>query len=65
MLAAIRRWFPKIPGTIVIFALALVAGRFVDFAAMDMAVIGAVDTNIPSPVPPELSLADLGRLVRM
>src|SRR5262245_45033965 len=30
---------------------------------MNMAVIGAVDTRIPTPVPPELSLADIGRLV--
>jgi SulP family sulfate permease len=30
---------------------------------MDMAVIGTVDTRIPTPVHPELSLADIGRLV--
>src|SRR5262245_19675090 len=63
MLAAIRWLRPQIPGTIVVFALALVAGRCVDFAGMNMAVIGAVYTHIPTPVPPELSLADIGRLV--
>jgi sulfate permease, SulP family len=62
ILAAIRWGFPRIPGTIVVFALALVAGRCFDFAEMNLAVIGAVDTRIPTPVPPELSLADLGRL---
>jgi SulP family sulfate permease len=63
ILAAIRLWMPRIPGTIVVFALALVSGRLIDFAGMDMKVIGAVDMRIPTPVPPELSLADLGRLV--
>jgi SulP family sulfate permease len=63
ILAAIRWWWPRIPGTIVVFALALLAGRFFDFTGMNMAVIGAVDTRIPTPVPPELSLADVGRLV--
>jgi SulP family sulfate permease len=63
LLAALRWLRPKVPGTIVIFAAALVAGRCFDFAGMNMAVIGAVDTSIPTPVPPELSLADLGRLL--
>ena len=63
ILAAIRWMRPQIPGTIVLFALALIAGRCFDFASMDIAVIGAVDTRIPTPVPPELSLADLGKLV--
>jgi SulP family sulfate permease len=63
ILTAIRWWRPQIPGTIVVFALALVAGRCLDFAGMNIAVIGAVDTDIPTPVLPELSLADLGKLV--
>jgi sulfate permease, SulP family len=62
VLAALRRWKPEIPGTIVVFALALIAGRLFDFAGMHVAVIGQVDTRIPTPVPPELSLADIGRL---
>src|SRR5262249_23459491 len=52
ILAGIRWWKPQIPGTIVVFTLALAAGRCVDFAAMKMAVIGTVDTRIPTPVPP-------------
>jgi SulP family sulfate permease len=63
ILIAIRWWRPQIPGTIVVFALALVAGRCFDFADMNMAIIGTVDTRIPTPVPPELSLADIGKLV--
>src|SRR5262249_9550896 len=43
--------------------LALLAGRLIDFSELNMAVIGAVDTHIPTPVPPELSLSGLGRLV--
>jgi SulP family sulfate permease len=63
LLAALRRWCPRVPGTIVIFALALVAGRCFDFVDVGVAVIGAVDTHIPTPVPPELSLTEVGRLV--
>jgi sulfate permease, SulP family len=63
ILAALRWWRPQVPGTIVVFALALVAGRCFDFAGMNMEVIGDVDTHIPTPVPPELSLAVIGRLV--
>src|SRR5262245_608852 len=63
ILATIRWLRPQLPGTIVVFALALVAGRCIDFADMDVAVIGSVDNQIPTPVPPELSLADIGKLV--
>jgi SulP family sulfate permease len=62
LLAAIRWGWPSIPGTIVVFSLALIGGRILDFKDMGMAVIGPVDTSIPTPVPPELSLADVGRL---
>jgi SulP family sulfate permease len=62
ILAAIRVWFTRLPGTIVIFALALVAGRCIDFAAANMQVIGPVDRSIPVPVPPELSAAEVPRL---
>lgn len=62
ILAGMRQWLPQVPGTIVVFALALVAGQFIDFTGMDMAVIGAVDMRIPDPVPPELSLTEIGRL---
>src|SRR5262245_61075592 len=51
ILTALRWWTPRIPGTIVVFALALVAGRCFDFPGMNVAVIGAVDTRIPTPVP--------------
>jgi SulP family sulfate permease len=63
ILAAIRWLRPSIPGTIVVFALALIAGHYFDFRRMHVSVIETVDTNIPTPVPPELSLSDIGRLV--
>jgi SulP family sulfate permease len=62
ILAAIRIWLPRLPGTIVVFALALVAGRCYDFAAAGMQVIGTIDTRIPVAVPPELSVAEVPRL---
>src|SRR6516164_2035856 len=43
ILAAIRIWLPRLPGTIALFALALVAGRCFDFAAAGMQVIGTID----------------------
>lgn len=63
ILAGLRWWCPKVPGAIVVFALALIAGQCFDFATMNVKVIGTVDTTIPSPVPPELSLAKLGQLI--
>jgi SulP family sulfate permease len=62
ILAALRVWFARLPGTIVIFALALVGGRCIDFAAANMQTIGTIDTSLPSPVPPELSVNELPRL---
>jgi SulP family sulfate permease len=63
LLAGLRWQFPKAPGTIAVFAIALVAGRIVDFKSLGLATIGTVDTQLPSPVPPELSLAEAGRLL--
>ncbi len=63
ILTGMRIWLSRVPGTIVVFALALVAGRLIDFDGMGIAVIGAVDMQLPNPVPPELSLAEIGSLV--
>jgi SulP family sulfate permease len=63
ILAGFRWWRPHVPATIIVFTLALIAGRCFDFPAHDVSVIGTVDTRIPSPVPPELSLADVGQLL--
>jgi SulP family sulfate permease len=63
VLLAIRWWYPSVPGTIVIFALAMIAGQWIDFPARAVQVIGAVDTRVPSPIPPELSLAEVGQML--
>jgi SulP family sulfate permease len=63
ILASVRYLRPSVPGTIVVFGIALVAGRLLDFPSMNVAVIGAVDTRIPAPVPPELTLTAIGQLV--
>jgi SulP family sulfate permease len=63
LLAGFRWWRPHAPATVIVFALALIAGRCFDFPALNVPVIGTVDTRIPSPVPPELSLADTGQLL--
>lgn len=63
ILVALRWKKPAVPGSIVVFAIALIAGRLIDFPSHQVAVIGAVDTRIPTPTPPELSLADVGRLM--
>src|SRR5262245_27944768 len=63
ILTAIRIWVRKLPGTIVVFAMALIAGRLFDFSSINVAVIGAVDTSIPTPVPPELTLSEFGQLL--
>jgi SulP family sulfate permease len=63
LLASLQLWWPRVPGTIIVFAVALIAGRCFDFAGRGVPVIGTIDTRLPSPVPPELSLAEVGRLV--
>jgi SulP family sulfate permease len=63
ILTGFRWWRPHVPATIVVFALALILGRCLDFPARDVAVIGNVDMRIPTPVPPELSLAKVGQLL--
>jgi sulfate permease, SulP family len=62
ILLAVRLWLKRVPGTIVVFALALVAGRCFDFAGRGMKVIGAIDTSLPNFVPPELSFDEVSRL---
>ena len=62
LLTVSRVWFPKLPGTIVIFALALVAGRLFDFADAGMQTIGTIDTTIPVFAAPELKVKELPQL---
>jgi SulP family sulfate permease len=56
---ALCRWkAPRVPGAVVIFVLAMVAGQFVNFSALGLHVIGVVDLHIPDAVRPGLRIAD-------
>src|SRR5262245_55003450 len=63
VLTVIRIWYRRLPGSIVIFAAALVAGRSFDFAGAGMQVIGSIDTTIPVPVPPGLTVDQVPQLI--
>jgi sulfate permease, SulP family len=53
------RWqLRRVPGPVVVFALAVVAGRCFDFSQLGMQLIGKVDLHIPQAVRPQLTLAD-------
>jgi SulP family sulfate permease len=57
------RWkLRRVPGPILVFVLALVAGRLVDFTQYGMTVLGTIDLNIPNAVRPGLSLRDAAPL---
>lgn len=62
LLIALRTWVPKVPGAIVVFVVAMAAGRLFDFTQAGFAVIGTVDTSLPDPVPPGLSIEDAAQL---
>jgi SulP family sulfate permease len=57
------RWkLRSVPGAVVVFALAMVAGRIIDFTQHGMQVIGKIDLNIPDPVRPGLTLTEAAPL---
>jgi SulP family sulfate permease len=56
---AFCRWkLRRVPGAVVVFVLAVAAGRFVDFSRYGTQVIGSVDLRIPSAVRPGLTFAE-------
>jgi len=62
-LMLICRWkLPRAPGAVVVFVLALIAGRLIDFSQYGMQVIGTVDLRIPDAVRPGLSFQDAAPL---
>jgi sulfate permease, SulP family len=53
------RWkLPWAPGAVVVFVLALLLGRLIDFSKYGMQLIGTVDLRIPDAVRPGLTLQD-------
>jgi SulP family sulfate permease len=56
---ALCRWkLPQVPGSVVVFVLAVIAGRAIDFSHYGMQLIGAVDLRLPSAVKPGLTLSE-------
>jgi SulP family sulfate permease len=62
ILTFFRVLVPRVPGAVVVFALAVVAGRLVDFSQYGMQLIGAVDLRLPAAVNPGLTPADAAPL---
>ena len=60
---ALCRWkIRSLPGAVAVFVLAMIAGRFVDFSAFGVPVIGTVDLHLPDAVRPGLRIADVAPL---
>ena len=60
---ALCKWkFRRMPGAVIVFLLAMGAGRLIDFTSVGMQVIGTVDLRLPDAVLPELQLAQTGPL---
>jgi sulfate permease, SulP family len=63
IILALCRWkLRSVPGAVVVFVLAMIAGRFIDFSQHGMQVIGAVDLNLPDPVRPGLNFTEAAPL---
>jgi SulP family sulfate permease len=58
-LLAICRWkLRRVPGAVIVFVLAMIAGQFVNFSVLGLQIIGTVDLHIPDAVRPGLRIAD-------
>src|SRR5580765_6447780 len=56
---ALCRWkIRQIPGAVAVFALAMIAGRLMNFSALGVQVIGTVNLQLPDAVRPGLHIAD-------
>lgn len=62
-LALCRRALPRVPGAIVVFLIAVAAGRVLDFKQLGMQVIGAVDLRLPIAVRPGLNPSEAAPLL--
>lgn len=58
VMALCKWWIKRVPGAVAVFVLAMIAGRLLDFAALGVPVIGAVDLHVPEAVQPDLHLAE-------
>src|SRR5262249_24651292 len=56
---ALCRWkFRRLPGAVVVFGWAMIAGRCVDFSGHGMVTIGVVDLHVPAAVRPDLNVVE-------
>lgn len=60
VIVALRRWAPSAPGVLIAIVGSTVAVAVLD---LDVALVGAIPSGIPSPAVPDVSLQDLGRLL--
>ena len=57
---ALCRWIiRKLPGAVAVFALAIIAGRIVDFSALGVPLLGTVDLRLPEALQPDLRIMDV------
>jgi SulP family sulfate permease len=62
MLFGLARWFPKIPGALVVAASAMAGSYFFEWEQYGIALVGAVPSGIPSITMPEIYWADIAAL---
>ncbi len=64
LLVVLRRVAPSVPGTLVVLALAIAVSELLDLRGHDVAVVGELPDALPDPAIPDVSLSDLGELMR-
>ena len=57
-LVALRRLAPRLPGTLVVLALAIVASALLDLDGRGVDVVGELPDALPDPALPDVSWAD-------
>ncbi len=63
LLLALARWTPRLPGPLVVVALAALVTWAADLGDRGVALVGSVPSGLPVPHVPALSMHDLGLLV--
>jgi len=59
LLAVASRWFPRVPGALLVVAVALTLAAFVDLEGLGLAVVGQVPAGLPGPRLPAVRLDEL------
>jgi high affinity sulfate transporter 1 len=61
---ALKRWLPLVPGSLVAVALGVLAVTVFDLDDHGVAIVGHIDSGLPSVGLPDVSLGDYGRLAQ-